>query len=115
HSSQQVGNARLNPPGGGEPRALTVVPLRETRDDQEPAYAIEVPDTRQAGLYRLAWDEGPLGTQQDLYAANPDPRESALGRITAADLRRLLAPLEVEVAVARGGPAGLFAATGREG
>jgi hypothetical protein len=113
-SSQQVGNARLDAPGGGEPRALAVVPVPEARDDLEPAYAIEAPDTRRAGLYRFSWDEGPLGTQQDLYVANPDPRESALGRIAAADLKMLLAPVEVEVAVARGDPAGMFAATGRE-
>ena len=29
-------------------------------------------------------NEGPLGTQQDLFASNPDPRESALERIAAA-------------------------------
>ncbi len=116
HSSQLVANARLSPPGGGEPRALAVVPLRTSRDDQGqgPAYAIDVPDSRQAGLYRIAWDEGPLGTQQDLYAANPDPRESALGRITAAELKTLFDPLEIELAVARGDPSGMFAATGRE-
>jgi hypothetical protein len=113
-SSQQVANARLNPPRGGEPKALAVVPLGETRDGQGPASAIEVPDSRQAGLYRIAWDEGPLGTQQDLYAANPDPRESTLERITAVDLRTLLDPLEVEIAAARGDPSGMFAATGRE-
>jgi hypothetical protein len=114
HSSQQVANARLTPPGGGEPRALAVVPQGNNRDDQGPAYAIGVPDSRQAGLYRIAWDEGPLGTQQDLYAANPDPRESALGRITAADLKTLFDPLAIELAVARGDPSGMFAATGRE-
>src|SRR5206468_13013921 len=32
-SSQQVANARLNPPGGGEPRALVVVPQGSSRDD----------------------------------------------------------------------------------
>jgi len=113
-SSQQVANARLNPPGGGEPRALAVVPQGTSRDERGPAYAIDVPDSRQAGLYRLAWDEGPLGPQQDLYAANPDPRESALERITAADLKTLFEPLEIELAVARGDPSGMFAATGRE-
>jgi hypothetical protein len=113
-SSQQVGNARLDAPGAGEPRPIAVVPIREPRGDQEPSYAIEAPDTRQAGLYRFTWDEGPLGTQQALHAANPDPRESALGRIAPAELRKLLVPLDVEVAVARGDPAGLFAPTGRE-
>jgi hypothetical protein len=114
HSSQQVANARLTPPGGGEPRALAVVPLREPKGDREPGYAIDVPDTRQAGLYRIAWDEGPLGTQMDLYAANPDPRESALERIGPTELARRLEPLRVEVAAARDNPSGMFAATGRE-
>jgi hypothetical protein len=110
-SSQQIANARLTAPGGGEPRALAVVPLRE---QEEPAYAIEVADTRQPGLYRLTWDEGPLGTQQDVYAANPDPRESALERIDESKLKALLEPLSVEIAVARDDPSALFSATGRE-
>jgi hypothetical protein len=114
HSSQQVANARLTPPGGGEPRALAIVPLREPKGDREPGYAIDVPDTRQAGLYRIAWDEGPLGTQQDLYAANPDPRESALERIGPTELAKRLEPMRVEVAAARDDPSGMFAATGRE-
>lgn len=113
-SSQQVANARLSPPGGGEPRAMAVVPMGDDRGPRGPAYSIDVPDTRQPGPYRIAWDEGPLGTQQDLYAANPDPRESALGRIAAADIARLFDPLDVEVAVAGRDPSGMFAATGRE-
>ena len=85
HSSQQISNVQLTPPGGGEPQSLPAVPLEERpgEGDGDPAVEIVVPDTRLAGLYRLAWDEGPLGTQQDLYAANPDPRESALERIGA--------------------------------
>ena len=113
-SSQQIADAKLIPPGGGEPKALRVVPLGETPDAQGPAYAIDVPDTRQPGLYRLTWDEGPLGTQQDLYAANPDPRESSLPRIKGADLKTLLKPLDVEIAVARSDQAKMFGAAGRE-
>src|SRR5262249_22268692 len=117
-SSQQIGNARLTAPGGGEPRALAVVPVREREreagEPQDPAHAIEVADTRQPGLYRLTWDEGPLGTQQDLYAANPDRRESALERIEESKLKDLLKPLSVEIAVARDDPSALFSATGRE-
>ncbi len=82
--------------------------------DPSPASAIDLPDTRKAGLYRLAWDEGPLGTQQDLFAANPDPRESALERIAAPDLKTLLAPLKVEVAVAKGDGTDASSTTGRE-
>ena len=69
---------------------------------------------RRPGVYRISWDEGPMGTQQDLFAANPDPRESDLARADAAELKSMLAPLDVEIAVARGDVAGLFSPTGRE-
>ncbi len=113
-SSQQISNVKLTPPGGGEPQSLPAVPLEARPGEGDPAVAIDVPDTRLAGLYRLAWDEGPLGTQQDLYAANPDPRESALERIGASELKTMLGPLRVEVASARGDGGNLFSPTGRE-
>jgi hypothetical protein len=114
-SSQQVANVRLTPPGPGEPQALAAVPVEGRGDDDHgPAVAIDLPDTRRAGLYRVAWDEGPLGTQQDLFAANPDPRESALDRIAVNDLKRMLAPLKIEVASVRGEGMDAFAPTGRE-
>ena len=53
-------------------------------------------------------------SQQDLYAANPDPRESALERIGESDLKKLLEPLSVEVASARDDGSDLFSPTGRE-
>jgi hypothetical protein len=90
------------------------VPLAETTGDRGPGVTIAVPDTRRAGVYRVAWDEGPLGTQQDLFAANPDPRESDLARVTETELKTMLEPLDVEIAVARGDVAGLFSPTGRE-
>jgi len=115
HSSQQVTNIRLNPPGGGEPKALAATAVDDrSSGDPTPASAIDLPDTRRAGLYRLAWDEGPLGTQQDLFASNPDPRESGLARLAAADLKALLAPLAAEVAVARGDGTDASSAAGRE-
>jgi hypothetical protein len=115
HSNHQVGNVRLTPPGGGEPRALTAVVLEDRGSaDPAPASAIDLPDTRRAGLYRVAWDEGPLGTQGDLFAVNPDPRESALERIATPDLKGLLAPLDVEVTAARGDGTDAPTATGRE-
>lgn len=113
-TSQQVANARLAPPGDAEPRALAAVPAGEPTGDAEPAVAIAIPDTRTAGLYRISWEEGPLGVQQDLYAANPDPRESALERIEPAELKGLLGPLDVEIIESRGDPSGLFSPTGRE-
>ena len=115
HSSQQLANIRLTLPGGGEPKALAAVAIDDRASgDPTPASAIDLPDTRRAGLYRLAWDEGPLGTQQDLFASNPDPRESPLDRIAGADLKKLLAPLAVEVAVARGDGTDASPSAGRE-
>ena len=114
YSNQPVSNARLTLPGGGEPRSLPVVPLGGEAGDRGPAVEINVPDTRLAGAYRLAWDEGPLGTQQDLYVANPDPRESVLERINVPELKSMLEPLEVEIVAPRGDGSDLFAATGRE-
>ena len=115
HSSHQVGNLSLASPGGSEPKALTAARIEDkTSDDPTPASAVEVADTRKAGLYRLSWDEGPLGTQQDLYASNPDPRESALARIAANDLQAMLAPLKVDVAVAKGDGTDGASPTGHE-
>jgi hypothetical protein len=114
-TSHPVANVRLTPPGGEEPQSLPAVPLEgDQAGDREPAVAITVPDTRRPGTYRIAWDEGPLGTQQDLYAANPDPRESQLDRIPAQDLRSMLGPLDVEIVAARGDGTELFSPTGQE-
>jgi hypothetical protein len=115
HTSQQVGNARLTPPGGAEPISLAATPVEEQPPDPRgPAVAITFPDVRRAGVYRLAWDEGPLGTQQDVYAANPDARESRLERIEADELRKLMEPLDVEVVAVKGDGAEAFSPTGRE-
>jgi hypothetical protein len=112
HSSHQLANVRLTPPGGGEPKSLASASTEDrTSLDTTPAWEIVIPDTRRAGLYRLSWDEGPLGTQQDLFASNPDARESDLDRIDSTELKRMLAPLSVEVSAARGDA---FSATGRE-
>lgn len=114
-SSHQVSNVRVTPPGGGEPLALVAVPLKETRAaDLGPALAIDLPDTRRAGPYRITWDEGPLGTQQDLFAANPDPREGALERIKPADLKTILRPLKPEIVAVRDEGIDAFTASGQE-
>ncbi|MGC8639893.1 MAG: BatA domain-containing protein [Isosphaeraceae bacterium] len=115
HSSHQLANVRLTPPGGGEPKSLVSASIEDRNSgDTTPAWEIVLPDTRRAGAYRVSWDEGPLGTQQDLFASNPDARESDLERLAAADLKQMLAPLKVEVAAARGEGNDAFAATGRE-
>jgi hypothetical protein len=114
YSNHQVANARLSAPGGGEPRSLRSTPSNEESPDRGPAFEIAVPDTRRAGVYRISWDEGPLGTQQDVYAANPDSRESALERIGTEEVKSILEPLAVEIITMKGNDANLFAPTGRE-
>jgi hypothetical protein len=73
-----------------------------------------VNDTRRAGIYRISWDDGSSGTQEDIYAANPDPRESALERIEASELKSFLTPLDVEIVRARSNEGNMFSSTGRE-
>jgi hypothetical protein len=114
YSSQPISNGTLTLPGSGEPRSLSVVPFADEKGDKGPGAVITIPDTRLAGAYRLSWDEGTLGTQQDLYAANPDPRESRLERINSSEIETMLEPLAVEVTRARGDGADLFAMSGRE-
>lgn len=111
-SSHEITNAQLTPPGGAEPVALPAVPEAEPSADG-PSVGIEIADTRRAGVYRLSWDEGPLGAREDVFAANPDPRESLMERIESGEVRRLMEPLNVEVVAARGG-LDSFAPTGRE-
>ena len=114
-TSQPVADAQVEPPGGAEPRALSVVPVPEREaGDGGPTFEVALPDTRRAGLYRLSWTEGVLGTQNDVFAVNPDPRESELDRIAQDDLRALLRPLDVEVATVSGDASALFSPTGRE-
>lgn len=116
HSSQQITRVQLTPPGDEEPRSLAAVPLERSSEDAsaEPAVAIDVSDTRRAGLYRITWEEGPLGVQQDLYASNPDTRESDLSRIEPESLRALWSPLDIEITEARSDGSELFRPTGRE-
>lgn len=111
HSSHEVANAQLKPPEGSDPVALSAVPMPEDPgDDRGPATRIDVPDTRRAGVYRLSWEEGPLGAREDVFAVDPDPRESLLERLPADEVRKLMEPLDVDVVEARGveslGPVG---------
>ncbi len=116
-SSQQVSNVALKAPGSEEPVALSAEPLESKGADDlglGPAVAIRLPDTRRAGLYRVTWDEGPLGTQQDVFAANHDARESALERISEKELRGFLSPLTPEITSVRGEGIDSFSASGQE-
>src|SRR5262249_4051094 len=114
-SNQQVSNVLVTLPGSGEPVALRAIPVEsDPQSDLGPAVAVDIPDMRRAGLYRLTWDEGPLGTQTDFYAGNADRREIELDRISEKDLKAMLLPLKVELVRARGESLEAFSATGQE-
>ncbi len=113
-TSHQLSNIRVSSPGGGEPEALTALPSEDSSSKEAPSFKITVPDTRRGGVYRLSWDEGAAGSQQDIFAANPDPRESELERIEAPELKSFMAPLEIEIIRARNDEGNMFSSTGRE-
>ena len=114
-SDQQISNVLLTMPGAREPLPLRASPNEANpKDNLGPSVTVEVPDTRETGLYRLNWEEGSLGTRKDLFAANPDARESKLERISEKELRAMLAPLKVEIASARGEGLDAFSASGKE-
>jgi hypothetical protein len=106
-SERRISSPLLELPGGDEPRPLTI-----ERDDSNPAAktASESPDGRaknlvwsetgRAGLYRLNWQESPGGAASDIFAVNPDARESELARIPVDELRQRWrgAPPEIIVA-----------------
>ncbi|HTQ40349.1 MAG TPA: BatA domain-containing protein [Pirellulales bacterium] len=76
-------------------------------ETQTPAHS-DVPtlaysDTRRAGLYRLNWQTPPSGAGNDLFAVNPDARESDLTPITADELKNLWGELQPEI-IAAGAP-----------
>lgn len=113
HASGQVDDVRLIPPDG-EAVSLAAVPVEGPAvDDSGSTLEIQAADSRAAGVYKLSWNEAPLGPQRDLFAANPDPRESDLERIDPDDLRAMWEPLGVEVVSARDG-SDLFAVSNRE-
>ena len=114
HTSDQVGDVRLTPPDD-EPISLSAVPTEEAAtSDAGPAVEIRAPESRRAGVYKLSWEEGALGPQNDLFAANPDPRESQLARVEPSEVRTMMEPLKLEVVSARDGAADLFATSNRE-
>ena len=73
-----------------------------------------VRDTWRAGLYRLAWQEGAGKPQHDLFAVNPDRRESDLGRLDPEQVRGLFGGFQPEVIRAISGSDTPIAIRGQE-
>jgi hypothetical protein len=75
------------------PLSIEIVPAEPGPASQTLACA----DTRLAGLYKLTWQDTQAGPGHDLFAVNPDVRESDLARIEKSELRQMWGALEPEV------------------
>lgn len=91
-------------PSGEEPRPLTVdsamVPNAATDGTDTRSLELTWPETYRAGLYRLNWQESPGGSASDVFAVNPDVRESDLVRISIDDLKSRWRSVEPEIITA---------------
>ncbi len=98
HSSQQISNARLTSPGGGEPRSLPVVPLGEEPGDRGPAVEITVPDTRLAGVVPARLGRRVRsGRSKTSTRPTPTRAKARSSGSRASELKSMLEPLEVEI------------------
>lgn len=93
---KRILSSTIELPGGEEPRPLTVesADTSATPADGSAGAAsisrlnLTWADTQKAGLYRLNWQESPGGSAGNMYAVNPDARESDLTRISADDVKK---------------------------
>ena len=102
-------------PAAASPESLSAVPRwPRTRASGTPAVEINVPDTRQAGFYRIAWDEGSARNPAG-YLTRPTPTR-ARARSSGSGQREFksLSPLEVEIVRARSDDGNLLSPIGRE-
>jgi hypothetical protein len=103
---RRVQSPAIELPGGDQPRSMTVEahdpPTTPGTAAGEPLREMNLAwtETFHAGLYRLNWQESPGGAASDLFAVNPDVRESDLTRITADDLKKRWRNVEPEVITA---------------
>jgi hypothetical protein len=102
-------------PGAEAPLALQIEHKHETVAGlEQPLKALTFSDTSRAGLYTLSWGNAQTGTQHDVFAVNPDRRESELARIPAAELKKLFGAIEPDVISAVSGSDMPIAVRGQE-
>jgi hypothetical protein len=102
----QVRSPTIETPNETEPKSMAVEAVRSAtaesksdavaNEDRVSEKALTFSDTRQPGVYRLNWqtDAGPVS---DLFAVNPNARESDLTPITVEALRGLWGNLQPEI------------------
>jgi hypothetical protein len=114
-AGQQAASPVVEPPGADAPVPLTIEQDGESDPNASDApKALAFDDTGRAGLYKLSWRDSAGSTQHDIFAVNPDRRESDLARIAPAELRSLFGSLEPDVISAGSGSATPIALRGQE-
>lgn len=124
-AGREATSPRIETPGAKEsvPMQIDNGPAADKQPDQRAPTAASTPiktqtirfdDTRLAGVYRVTWQERQKGSQSELYAVDPDRRESDLPRIETDELRSLLGGLKLEVIPAFEGRDVPIAVRGRE-
>ncbi len=88
--------------GAKEPRPLVVAAApadaqAEGGQPTKPVRALHYSDTAHAGIYKMTWRDSVSGAMSEMFAVNPDPRESELERMPRGEFEMLWGVLEVEV------------------
>lgn len=114
----EITDAVVEVPHGDKPQPLQIAteatgPAEKLPAGDRPRLLVDE-DTRRAGLYKMTWKDSTSGAESDLFAANPDARESDLARYTPDELKKLWSPLEVEVIAANAGQDASMAVQGQE-
>ncbi|MGD9723346.1 MAG: BatA domain-containing protein [Pirellulales bacterium] len=102
-ASHDISLPAIAVPGQKEPQPLVAVAAKPageggaaaTQKAQSPT--LQYDDTRLAGLYTMTWRDSVSGEMNEMFAVNPDPRESALARLDRAEFKALWGALEPEV------------------
>lgn len=96
-NDRQITSPSVELPGGDEPKPVTLE-TGNSPDSPEPGPRTLVwNDTSRAGLYRFNWQEHPGGSATELFAVNPDRRESDLTRITSEELKQHWRGIELDI------------------
>ncbi len=101
---RHVQTASIELPAGEEPRPLTIEAVDSTLNPNDGIEAAKLSlnwaETYRVGLYRLNWQESPGGAATNLFAVNPDARESDLAKISVDELKKRWRSVEPEIITA---------------
>lgn len=115
---RRVVSPTLEIPGGDEPHAMAIEAgdssTAAAAGGEAPPQYLLWPGTAKAGLYRLNWQETPGGAASNVYAVNPDARESELARIPVDDLRQKWRGVDPEIIVTFSGADASVGVRGQE-